>query len=297
MPTDQLAHPVWTCLQQHLQYFTLLLQTSFSKADVRRIDQLIYSQQSIFLTIPQYHRCRAPLLPRASFCQTFKPSLPSGLCSLWKPKNHFAQHFPVDIMRYGPPVYYWCMKFEMRHQVRVALYAHTRTHTYTHARAHTRAHTHARTRTRTRARTHTRAHARTHARARAHARTHARAHTRAHTHAHARTHAHAHTRTRTHAHTHTKRTNVHWCTVYWCTRTHARTHAYAHAHTHTYITHTITVGITLQLPSVACAAPIPLCCTATPARAAHSPLTPALLPCAAHSGCVLLTLAVCGSAC
>eukprot|EP00965_Chrysotila_dentata_P219834 6191379-Pleurochrysis_carterae.AAC.2 len=32
----------------------------------------------------------------------------------WKPKSHFAQHFPVDIL--GPPVLYWEMKFEMRRQ-------------------------------------------------------------------------------------------------------------------------------------------------------------------------------------
>eukprot|EP00965_Chrysotila_dentata_P020883 691108-Pleurochrysis_carterae.AAC.1 len=31
-------------------------------------------------------------------------------------KNHFAQHFPVDILRFGPPALYWEMKFEMRHQ-------------------------------------------------------------------------------------------------------------------------------------------------------------------------------------
>eukprot|EP00965_Chrysotila_dentata_P055247 1833477-Pleurochrysis_carterae.AAC.1 len=35
---------------------------------------------------------------------------------LWKPKNHFAQHFPVDLFRYGPPVMYWELKFEMRLQ-------------------------------------------------------------------------------------------------------------------------------------------------------------------------------------
>ena len=35
---------------------------------------------------------------------------------LWKPKNHFAQHIPADIKRFGPPRTYWCMRFEAKNQ-------------------------------------------------------------------------------------------------------------------------------------------------------------------------------------
>ena len=85
-------HAVWLCFKQHIQYYMLLQQTKFTKNDVAQLDQLIFSQQTLFLSIPHYF-------------------------SLWRPKNHFAQHFPVDILRYGPPVYYKCLKFEMRHQL------------------------------------------------------------------------------------------------------------------------------------------------------------------------------------
>lgn len=92
IPLAKQQHRVWICFKQHMQYIKLLLQTSFSRDDITRLDQLIFNSQSLFLEIPQY------------FC-------------LWKPKNHFAQHFPVDIMRYGPPSYFWTLKFEMRHQL------------------------------------------------------------------------------------------------------------------------------------------------------------------------------------
>ena len=94
IPAGETKNIHWVCLQQHLQYVMLLMQTSFSRDDIARLDQLIFSQQSLFLSIPHYF-------------------------FLWKPKNHFAQHFPVDIIRFGPPLFYWCMKFEMRHQVYV----------------------------------------------------------------------------------------------------------------------------------------------------------------------------------
>ena len=31
-------------------------------------------------------------------------------------KNHFATHFPVDILKFGPPLYWSEMKFEMKNQ-------------------------------------------------------------------------------------------------------------------------------------------------------------------------------------
>eukprot|EP00327_Prymnesium_parvum_P007073 CAMPEP_0182801520 /NCGR_PEP_ID=MMETSP0006_2-20121128/2999_1 /TAXON_ID=97485 /ORGANISM="Prymnesium parvum, Strain Texoma1" /LENGTH=261 /DNA_ID=CAMNT_0024926853 /DNA_START=803 /DNA_END=1588 /DNA_ORIENTATION=- len=35
---------------------------------------------------------------------------------LWKPKNHFAVHIPTDILNFGPPRGYWCMRFEAKNQ-------------------------------------------------------------------------------------------------------------------------------------------------------------------------------------
>eukprot|EP00965_Chrysotila_dentata_P059598 1977408-Pleurochrysis_carterae.AAC.1 len=76
--------------RQHLRG-QLLLHDSFDREKVALLDRLIYAQQKLVLSIPQYSE-------------------------LWKPKNHYAQCFPVDILRYGLPVLYWELKFEMRHQ-------------------------------------------------------------------------------------------------------------------------------------------------------------------------------------
>lgn len=91
VPSDQRQHRVWVCFRLHMQYVELLLHDSFDLTKIALLDRLIYAQQTLFLQIPQYSE-------------------------LWKPKNHYAQHFPVDILRFGPPVMYWELKFEMRHQ-------------------------------------------------------------------------------------------------------------------------------------------------------------------------------------
>jgi hypothetical protein len=32
--------------------------------------------------------------------------------SHWKPKHHFSQHIPVDMLRLGPARGYWCYSYE-----------------------------------------------------------------------------------------------------------------------------------------------------------------------------------------
>ena len=44
---------------------------------------------------------------------------------LWKPKNHFATHIPGDILRFGPPRTYWCMRFEAKNQEHKASARHS----------------------------------------------------------------------------------------------------------------------------------------------------------------------------
>ena len=36
----------------------------------------------------------------------------------WKLKHHLMQHLAVDILNFGPPRLYWCMRFEAMNQVR-----------------------------------------------------------------------------------------------------------------------------------------------------------------------------------
>ena len=81
----------WICFELHCQYFQLLHLLSYSRDDIIKLDRLIYKQQEMFLKIPQYD-------------------------GLWKLKNHFATHLPVDILRFGPPTYWSEMKFEMKNQ-------------------------------------------------------------------------------------------------------------------------------------------------------------------------------------
>ena len=75
----------------HIKYFQVLILRRFSDASIETLAELIYDAQSKFLKIIAYDM-------------------------LWKPKNHFAQHFPQDILRYGPPRGYWCMRFEAKNQ-------------------------------------------------------------------------------------------------------------------------------------------------------------------------------------
>ena len=75
----------------HIKYFQLLILRRFSDESISRLADLIYDAQTKFLAIQAY-------------------SL------LWKPKNHFAQHFPLDIKRFGPLRGYWCMRFEAKNQ-------------------------------------------------------------------------------------------------------------------------------------------------------------------------------------
>ena len=39
------------------------------------------------------------------------------LSHLWKPKNHYLSHIPLDIIRWGPPCNYWCIPFEHENQL------------------------------------------------------------------------------------------------------------------------------------------------------------------------------------
>eukprot|EP00965_Chrysotila_dentata_P087729 2896735-Pleurochrysis_carterae.AAC.1 len=84
--------PVWLCWQLHLDYLTILMQHQMSVSTIHRLDQLIQQHQRLFLEI---HKDS----PR------------------FKPKHHFAQHFPMDILRLGPPRHYWTMRFEAMNQV------------------------------------------------------------------------------------------------------------------------------------------------------------------------------------
>jgi hypothetical protein len=85
-------NPALCCWRTHIEYFRLLLQHSLTDAEVLKIDALIYSHHTQLVEIPSYD-------------------------GIWKPKNHFACHFAHNVLRFGPPRHYWCMRFEALNQV------------------------------------------------------------------------------------------------------------------------------------------------------------------------------------
>jgi len=91
MPANALLSPHWTAWLAHVKYFSAMMQSSFTDASIRRLDGLIYRAQTLFLRIADYS-------------------------SLWKFKNHITQHVPYDIKLFGPPRFYWCMRFEAKNQ-------------------------------------------------------------------------------------------------------------------------------------------------------------------------------------
>ena len=89
---DHWDDPIWQCWLLHVHYVSLLMQHSISAVQISLADELIYKHQEAFLKIEEY---------------TY----------LYKPKHHFACHFPPDILNFGPPRHYWCMRFESMNQV------------------------------------------------------------------------------------------------------------------------------------------------------------------------------------
>ena len=85
--------PLWRCWVAHTRYVRLLLQHSLTHDELVELDRLIYEHHELFLAASEYGE------------------------RLYKPKNHMACHFPVDILNHGPVRNYWCMRFEALNQV------------------------------------------------------------------------------------------------------------------------------------------------------------------------------------
>ena len=92
MSVNALSHsPLWAAWVAHVKYFSAMMKMHFTEQSIIDLDHLIWDAQTKFIGIVEY----------------------SGL---WKPKNHFAQHIPGDILLYGPPRNFWCMRFEAKNQ-------------------------------------------------------------------------------------------------------------------------------------------------------------------------------------
>jgi hypothetical protein len=91
LPSSAFESAEYKAWAAHVRYFAALMKSSFTDTSIAELDRLIYCAQTMFLKIAAYS-------------------------ALWKPKNHFAQHFPQDIRRFGPPRTFWCMRFEAKNQ-------------------------------------------------------------------------------------------------------------------------------------------------------------------------------------
>jgi hypothetical protein len=70
----------------------LLWQRKFTAQDILDLDEAIWMHDSLLLATPM-------------------------LSHLWKPKNHYLSHLPLEILRWGPPRNYWCIPFEHENQL------------------------------------------------------------------------------------------------------------------------------------------------------------------------------------
>lgn len=90
VPEDDAAFACW---RDHLQYLQLLMHHSLTKDDVLEVERLITKHQEGLAAL-------ASIYP-----------------NIWKPKHHYALHFPLNVLQFGPPRHYWCMRFEAMNQV------------------------------------------------------------------------------------------------------------------------------------------------------------------------------------
>ena len=87
------SDPLWQCWVAHIKYLNVLMQHTLTYSDILTLDRLIYEHQQLFLECTEYG------------------------ARMYKPKNHFATHFSMDIYNHGPVRHYWCMRFEALNQL------------------------------------------------------------------------------------------------------------------------------------------------------------------------------------
>jgi hypothetical protein len=92
VPEEKKKDQMWQMALLMTKIGRLLWQRSFTTQDILDLDQAIWLHDSIYLSCP--------------FLQ-----------HLWKPKNHYLSHIPLDLLHWGPPRFYWCMMFEHENQL------------------------------------------------------------------------------------------------------------------------------------------------------------------------------------
>ena len=70
-------HPVWVSWVTHVHYFKLLMKDSYTMPELIELDKAVYDAAVAFDNVPQYK-------------------------GYFKPKQHFASHASINILRMGP---------------------------------------------------------------------------------------------------------------------------------------------------------------------------------------------------
>ena len=81
----------WQALLLCSRICEVTMQHSFTHAQIVDLDKCIWLMDTCILGSPK-------------------------LTHLWKPKNHYLSHLPLEILRWGPPRGYWCEPFEHENQ-------------------------------------------------------------------------------------------------------------------------------------------------------------------------------------
>ena len=92
VPVSMKKDPVWQMGLLLFKIGNLLWQREFTNSDIVELDKLIWIHDTVMLGCPD-------------------------LMHLWKPKNHYLSHIPLEIIQWGPPRNYWCMAFEHENQL------------------------------------------------------------------------------------------------------------------------------------------------------------------------------------
>jgi len=82
--------PVWECMVMFCKITCMLLKHSFTYDEVVALQDLIEEHRQKFLETHGKHN--------------------------FTPKLHYLFHIPANILQFGPPRNYWCMRFEAKHR-------------------------------------------------------------------------------------------------------------------------------------------------------------------------------------
>ena len=100
--------PVWECMVMFCKITCMLLKHSFTYDEVVALQDLIEEHRQKFLETHGKHNF-TPVSP----CVL---SLPSFETINHVQKLHYLFHIPANILQFGPPRNYWCMRFEAKHR-------------------------------------------------------------------------------------------------------------------------------------------------------------------------------------